>query len=130
MEKCLRTVSSNKQRGKALNSSDGDNAQDPSEQRIGKTAPPLNCSSLASPCFLSFAFSLHFFSLLPSASYLLRLPPPARQPIRSRSSLLSFSVYLPYSSYVFKFPLQLAFLIHINLFDKPSANYYFNQLLF
>lgn len=70
----------------------GDNVQDPSEQHNGKIAPPLNCSSLASPCLLSFAFSLHFFSLLPSASYLLRLSPPAHQLIRSRSSLFSFSL--------------------------------------
>lgn len=108
----------------------GDNVQDPSEQCNGKTVPLLSCSSLTSPCLLAFSLLLLFFSLLPSASHLLRLSPLAHQPIRSRSSLLSFSLslflILPMCC---SFPFSSAFSF-ILIYLTNLRDYYFNQLLF
>ena len=77
-------------------------------------------------CFLfhsySISFLFFFISVLPSA--LVSPSPSANQISPFSTFMLSLFLILP------MFPLQLSFLIHINLFDKPSANYYFNQLLF
>jgi len=108
----------------------GDNVQDPSEQRSGKTAPLLSCSSLTSPCLLSFSLLLHFFSLLPSASYCLRLSPPAHQPIRSLSSLLSCSLsFLFFLCFPFSSPFSFILIFLTNFQQITTLTSYSSENL-
>ena len=75
-------------------------------------------------CFLFHSYSISFLFCHQRLTVCACLPQPISQSDLALLYFHALSLILP------MFPLQLSFLIHINLFDKPSANYYFNQLLF